>query len=81
MIDHSRAFRLHGQLKAEKDLVKFSRKLVDNLRKLNEAGMMGKLGKYLTAPEIRAVLKRRDLILRRMEKLIAEKGEAEVMYP
>ena len=80
MIDFTRAFRLHQQLKEEKDLVKCDRQLLTNLRKLEASQVDQMLKPYLTKPEIKAIMVRRDKIVSHFEKLIAKKGENEVLY-
>ncbi len=80
MIDFSRAFRLHHQLKNEKDLVKCDRQLLDRLRKLTRSEVEQATQKYLTKDEIKAILLRRDKIVAYFEKLVAQKGESDVLY-
>jgi hypothetical protein len=80
MIDFTRAFRLHHQLKAEKDLVKCDRKLLDNLRKLQQSDVEQATSKYLNKSEIKAIMMRRDKIVAHFEKLVAQKGEKEILY-
>lgn len=80
MIDHTRAFRLMEKLQNEKNLVQCDRKFLASLRKLDEASMLDQLQPFLTKGEIKAVLKRRDLIVKFFEKEIAAKGEAAVLY-
>jgi hypothetical protein len=81
VIDNSRAFRTHEQLMSEKDLSRFSRSLLDALRRLEPVSLAAKLGPWLGQPQIDALLKRRDRILALAEKRVAEKGEGAVLYP
>lgn len=80
MIDFTRAFRLHHQLKNEKDLVKCDRQLLDNLRKLTPSDVERVTSKYLNKSEIKAILMRRDKIVVHFDKLVVQKGEKEVLY-
>ena len=80
MIDHTRAFRLMDKLQNEKNLVQCDRKFLASLRKLDEATMMAQLQPFLSKGEIKAILKRRDLIVKFFESEIAAKGEAAVVY-
>jgi hypothetical protein len=80
MIDFSRAFRLHHQLKNEKDLVKCERTLLEKLRTLESAQVEQVTKQYLNKSEIKAILARRDKIVAHFEKLMAQKGEQEVLY-
>ena len=80
MIDFSRAFRLYHQLKNEKDLVKCDRQLLESLRKLSQNQVEQGTKQYLSPSEIKAVMMRRDKIVAHFERLIAQKGEKEVLY-
>ncbi len=80
MVDFTRAFRLYRELENPKNLIKCSRELLDKLRKLDEAQLTARTKKYLSPPEIQGVMARRDKIVAHFEKLIAEKGEAQVLY-
>ncbi|MBL8205116.1 MAG: hypothetical protein JNM09_12860 [Blastocatellia bacterium] len=80
MIDFTRAFRVHQQLKNEKDLVKCDRRLLDNLRKLDARQIEQAMKPYLNSSEIKAITVRRGKIVAHFEKLIAQKGEKEVLY-
>ncbi len=81
LIDHSRAFRTTRELIAEDDLGRFSERLLDALRELDREALTTRLGRWLSKAQISALLTRRDLILRRADRLIAEKGAAAVLYP
>ncbi len=80
MIDFSRAFRLYHQLKNEKDLVKCDRQLLEALRNLKASEVEQNTKQYLNNSEIKAIMARRDKIVALFEKLIAQKGEKEVLY-
>jgi hypothetical protein len=80
MIDFSRAFRLYHQLKNEKDLVKCDRNLLENLRKLESSQVENKTKPYLNNSEVKAILARRDKIVAHFDRLIAQKGEKDVLY-
>jgi hypothetical protein len=81
LIDHSRSFRAQTDLKDAKILQRFSRSLLDGIKKLEFADLRKRVGKYLLDNQIRAMLARRDAILKLAETRIAEKGEAAVIYP
>jgi len=80
VIDHSRAFRLGKKLLAEGDLTQFSRSLLARLRRLDRPSLDAALGKWLTRRQIETLLLRRDLILARAARLVAERGEDAVLY-
>ncbi len=91
LIDHSRAFRT---TKAFTQSLPFSeekfpggsvmrelpRALVEKLRALDEKAIREAIGNTLSGKEIRAVLARKELILQEVGRLIAEHGEAAVLY-
>ncbi len=79
-IDHSRSFRPFAQLKDPKSLKRFSRSLLARLETLDEATLKAKLDRYLTEFQINGLLKRRDAIEALAKKLVAEQGEAAVLY-
>jgi len=80
LIDHSRAFKSVGDLKAAKDLEFFSKSMMEGLRKLDEKTLEESCGKWLTGPEIRTMLQRRDKILGLYAKAEAE-NKPGVVYP
>lgn len=80
MIDHTRAFRLQTKLLNEKNLVMCDRKLLSSMRKLDQDTMEEQLLPFLTKGEIKAILARRDLIVKYFEKAVKEKGEDAVLY-
>jgi hypothetical protein len=79
-IDFSRAFRDFKELKDPKDLVRCDRQLFEKLKALNADQLTEKTRQYLSKDEIKAVMARRDKIVAIFQKLIAEKGENEVLY-
>ncbi|HXH07698.1 MAG TPA: hypothetical protein VNI83_14035 [Vicinamibacterales bacterium] len=56
------------------------RELPARLRALDAGAFERRTKGHLSRPEIRAVLARRDLIVAHFERLIAEEGEAAVLY-
>jgi len=80
MVDFTRSFRLYYDLKNPENLVRCSRGLLEKLRTLDRDVLAAKVGKHLTGLEIDGVMKRREKIVAYFEKLIAEKGEAAVLY-
>ncbi len=80
MIDFTRAFRLQPTLASEKDLAKCDRKVLAKLDELTKESIKQAVGDHLTGAEIDAVLKRRDLLVAHFKKMVAEKGEAAVLF-
>jgi hypothetical protein len=72
MIDHTRAFRLMRTLQSEKSVEKCDRALLAKLKQLDEASLTARLSPYLNREEIRAMVARRDLIVKKIEGM----GEA-----
>jgi hypothetical protein len=79
MIDFSRAFRLWPTIKTE-EITRCDRRLLDALDHLTIEAVKRATEKYLIDSEVKAVMARRDLIVAHVRKLIAEKGEAAVLY-
>jgi hypothetical protein len=80
MIDFSRAFRTVRKLQDEKVLLKCERNLLDKLRSLARDDVSRAVGDHLTKWEIDALMSRRDSIVAYFDKLIAKKGESQVLY-
>ena len=80
MIDFSRAFRLHQDLRHPEEVDHCDRQLLEKLRQLDQKEVEAKTKKHLQKGEIKALMKRRDKIIERIEKLISQKGEAAVLY-
>jgi len=80
MIDFTRAFRRTAGLENDKELVQCDRQLLQRLRQLSRPDVEAAVRNHLTRQEIDAVMARRDLIVAHFERLIAERGEARVLY-
>jgi hypothetical protein len=79
-IDFTRAFRPNKEPKEPKDLVRCDRQLLEKLKQLDANALTEKTKNYLTKDEVKAVMARRDKIVAQFQKMIAEKGENEVLY-
>jgi hypothetical protein len=79
LVDKSRAFRLRTDLREPKNLVKCDRGLLEALRKLDEVSLMQEMKGYLTKGEIKALLARRDKIVKFFDGEVAKKGAAAVL--
>jgi hypothetical protein len=79
-IDFTRAFRLYHDLENPKNLVRCDRQLLEKLRQLDAAALAERTKGQLNKEEVKAVMARRDKIVAYFEKLIAEKGESQVLY-
>jgi hypothetical protein len=74
MIDHTRAFRVTHKLRNPENLRRVSQQLLDGMRKLTFEACNTELRQFLTEPEIRSMLVRRDLLLKLFSELVAEQG-------
>src|SRR5215470_10487413 len=79
-IDFTRAFRLQHDLKDPKDLVQCDRQVLAKLRQLTYEQIFDATKPYLNKDEVKALLARRDKIVAQFERMIAEKGENQVLY-
>jgi hypothetical protein len=79
-IDFSRSFRLNKDLRDPEDITRCDRHLFEKLKALDSKELANNTKSYLTKNEVQAVMARRDKIVERLDKLISEKGEKEVLY-
>ncbi|MGB2713316.1 MAG: hypothetical protein WBC51_03995 [Vicinamibacterales bacterium] len=68
-IDHTRAFRTHDQLKSPENVSRCDRQVFQRLKDLDNDTLKRELGSYLDNWQIRALLARRDAIVKRIESL------------
>jgi len=80
LIDHSRAFA-SDRMPFEKEMTRIDREMFARLKGLDEAGLMERIRPWVLGDgPVRGILKRRDRIVARFEKLARERGEA-VVFP
>ncbi|MEE8147035.1 MAG: hypothetical protein V3T24_05480, partial [Longimicrobiales bacterium] len=77
LIDHSRAFSA-DRMPFEKKITRLDRKFFAALKALDEETVRKRLGPWLFETSIRDLLKRRDKIVSKLEKLAKEKGSLAV---
>lgn len=80
MLDFTRAFRLDTRLRTPVLLAMCDRRLLESMRTLTRDSLDQAVGNTLTKDEVRAMLGRRDALVAHFERLIAERGEAVVLY-
>ena len=82
LIDHSRAFTSGKKMLTQKDKlpVFFDRQLVEKLKALTREDLDRQFKDLLMESQIKGVMERREGLLQYLEKLIAEKGEAQVLF-
>lgn len=79
-IDFTRAFRTFHTLRDPKDLQRCDRQMLSKLKALSADEVAARTKSYLTTDEVKAVMARRDKIVETFQQLIAQKGEAAVLY-
>lgn len=79
-VDFSEAFNPTLELITDCEITCCSRRLFQNLQKLDSDVVKDKLSPYLGDQEIDALLKRKELIVEKIRKLIEEKGEDSVLF-
>ncbi len=80
LIDHTRAFVTSRALPDPGRITRCERNLYASLEGLDEAEVTSALSPYLNRREIRALLARRDAIVKRLDKEIAARGADAVLY-
>ena len=80
MINHTRAFRRGNKLRRPERIKQFDRKLWDKILVLDEEEVKTRLKKWLSGSEIKAIFKRRDQLAKHIQKLVGERGEAQIFY-
>jgi hypothetical protein len=80
MIDFTRAFRRTKDLLAPGDIERCDRALLEKMKALTKDQVAAKTKGFLGGAEIDPLLARRDKIVELVNKLVAEKGEAQVLY-
>lgn len=79
-VDFSEAFSPSPELIPGCEITRYSKKLYQNLLKLDSDVVKAKLKPYLNDEEIRALLKRKNIIVEKIKQLIEEKGEDSVLF-
>ena len=78
LIDHGRAFQRY--LVPMRPLSRFPRAAIQNLRQLSDGELSQPLLSYLAADKIAALLERRRWVLARVDTLLRERAESEVLF-
>ena len=80
LIDHTRAFRLNGNLLKPEQLARCDRGLLERLRAVTPQALAQAVGNSLTKQEQEALLARRDKIIKHYDERIARLGEPVVLF-
>ncbi|HUP24476.1 MAG TPA: hypothetical protein VNB06_16225 [Thermoanaerobaculia bacterium] len=78
-IDHTRSFKRLAELPDRERIAVCDRRLLEGLRALDEATLRRELSPYLEPLEVKALVQRRKMLLEHFDKLIAERGEEQVL--
>ncbi|UCE41690.1 MAG: metallophosphoesterase [Candidatus Aminicenantes bacterium] len=79
-VDFSEAFNPNPNLIPEQKIKRCSKKLYQNLQELSDEVIKARLSLYINEEEMSALLNRKILIIKTLEKLIEEKGEEAVLF-
>ena len=80
-IDHSRSFFNRDLPLEGADVDRFPRQVLDRMRSLDADDLERAAGRWLTGRQRKMVLRRRDRLVERADRLIAERGERVVLFP
>jgi hypothetical protein len=80
LIDHTRAFRTDRKLMNPKNLSRIDRGFLERLRALDAAQVQEALKGFASSGEIRAIMQRRDAIVKHFDERVAKIGEAPVLF-
>ena len=79
MIDHTQAFRRVKALRTPERVARIDCRLWDRLRALDKKDLQQRMKGFLSGAEIRALLHRRDLLVKHLQNLIESNGESRVL--
>lgn len=74
LIDHSRAFVT--DVKLPQELQNIDRALWEKMLALDEAGLKASMGAWLDSRQLQALLRRRDLMKKKIDALVAKRGDS-----
>jgi hypothetical protein len=80
MIDFTRAFRRTRKLPVPGEVTRCDRVLLERLRALTKDEVVARTKPFIGGTEIDALMARRDAMLALVDQLVADNGEAKVLY-
>jgi hypothetical protein len=80
LIDHTRAFQDIGDLRRPEQITHVEKVFWERLQALDEEQVREQLGDILDGSSLRSLMIRRDMLIERIEALIAERGEDVVIF-
>ena len=78
-IVHTRSFKRIPSLPTKKDVLMIDRDLWQRIKTLDPDQVRERMSPYLNVVEVKALLKRRQILVRHVERMIAERGERGVL--
>jgi hypothetical protein len=79
LIDHTRAFQPVPELLDPERITRVNRLMWTRLRNLDEDTLKEELGTYLDGEEMMCLMRRRELLLEKVDRLLAERGNG-ILY-
>lgn len=79
-VDFSEAFAPYPELLEDCAITRCSRRLYQGLLKVDDGTVTSSLKPYLNESEINALLQRKSLLIKTLQKLIKDKGEEAVLF-
>lgn len=80
LIDHTRAFQPNAELLAPEALTKINRKVWDRLEALSDDELRDVVRDFLKPDQLDGLIKRRELLQKRVTELVAKSSEGAVFY-
>jgi hypothetical protein len=80
LIDHTRAFQPEHELLNPEALARVRRRVWDRLLETTREDLKQQLGDYLDGKQLTSLEKRREALVKLIRGLVAERGEAAVLY-
>ncbi len=79
-VDFSQAFDIYTEISPGCEISRCSKELYQKLSNVKDKTIRSKVKKYLNTDEITTLLKRKGLVIERLQRLIKEKGEDAVLF-
>ncbi len=80
MIDHSRAFQVHKDLRYGDEIVWCSPRMWELLQQVTDDQIRAAIDAYLVSEQMGALLERRELLVAHIQKMIDERGQGSVIF-
>jgi hypothetical protein len=80
LIDHTRSFRTYKQLQGEESIKFCEKNLWVRLKSLDQNVVEEQLAPYLNSSQINSLMKRQEMLVEYLQKIIDERGEKKVLF-